>query len=95
MIVRDKPAANSVFESSNCKVISEIISNVIVGNYVFVRWYEIILFSLMSTCSLESSVFKLNVVLIMLNCERVFDPLNIKLSGRRAMLPVKSPGSIS
>jgi hypothetical protein len=95
MIVRDRPAANSVFEWSNCRVTSAIISKVIVGKYVFVRWYEIILFSFMSTCSLELSVFKLNAVLMMLNCERVFDPLNINVSARRTMLPIKSLGCIS
>ena len=95
IIVRDKPAANSVFESSNCKVISVIISNVIVGKYVFVRWYEIILFSFMSTCSIESFSFVLNVVSKTLNCERVLGPVYDKLSGKRAMLPIKSFGRFS
>ncbi len=95
MIVSDRPAANSVFELSNCRVISVMISRVIVGKKVFVKWYEIILFNFMSTCSLDSSWFKLNVVSMIMNCERVLDPLNVKVSGRRAMLPVKSLGTIT
>jgi len=37
----------------------------------------------------------LNVMSMMLNWERVFDPLSVKESGRRAILPIKSPGSMS
>ncbi len=95
IIVRDKPTANSVLDSSNWRVISAIISKVIVGKKVFVRWYEMILFSLMSTCSLESSKLRLNVVSITMNCERVLDPLNVSESGRRATLLIKLFGSIT
>ena len=92
--MRDSPADNSVFVSSNCRVISAIISKVIVGRYVFVRWYEIILFSLMSAWSLEPSQEGLNFVSTMLNCESVLDPLNVKMSGIIAMLPSRFPGSM-
>ncbi len=95
MIVSDNPAAYSVFDLPNCRVTSAIISKVIVGKYVFVRWYEIILFSMMSTCSLESSVFKLNAVSMTLNCDSVLDPLNTNLFGKREIIPIKSLGSMS